>query len=154
MIIVPITFVIINYISYKKNFFKGIESKESLGTIFYPISVLIMATITYFNNTFDPAYAIGLFCMGLGDGFAPLFANFLKSKKIINNKTITGSSTVLIFSSLVAFFFGIYFNLNYEIIDILIIGFSASLIELIGVKGYDNLYLPLGIFMIVIMLGV
>lgn len=154
MVILPITFVVINYISYKKNIIKGMENKESLGTIFYPISVLIMATFTYFNSRFDSAYAIGLFCMGLGDGFAPLFAGFFKSKKLINNKTITGSLTVLIISLLVAYFFGIYFNLDYKIIDILIIGFSAALIELIGVKGYDNLYLPLGIFIVVIMLGV
>lgn len=154
MIIPPITFIILNYISYKRNIFKGMEDGNSLGTVYYPISVFIMSLLTYLNNDLAPAYAIGLFSMGLGDGFAPLVAGYLKSRKIINNKTIIGSLTVLIISSLVALFFSYYFRLDYNLLKILIIGISASLIELIGIKGLDNLYLPLGIFLIVIILGV
>lgn len=154
MIIPPITFIILNYVSYKKSLFKGMENNNSLGTIYYPISVLIMALLTYFNNDLSPAYAIGLFCMGLGDGFAPLVAGFLKSKKIINNKTVTGTLTVLIISILVALIFNLYFNLDFNIFKIIIIGISAAIIELVGVKGLDNLYLPLGIFLVVYILGV
>ncbi len=154
MIIPPITFIALNYLSYKRDIFKGMEDGNSLGTIYYPISILIMSVFTYFNNNLIAAYGIGVFCMGLGDGFAPLTSGYLKSKKIINNKTITGSLTVLIISSLVAFTFSYYFNLNYNLFEIIIIGTSASLIELIGIKGLDNLYLPLGIFFIVYLLGV
>lgn len=154
MIIPPITFIVLNYISYKRDIFKGMENGNSLGTIYYPISVFIMSVLTYLNNDLDSAYAIGLFCMGLGDGFAPLVAGYLKSRKILNSKTITGTLTVLVISSFVALIFSYYFNLNYNIFQILIIGISASLIELIGVKGLDNLYLPLGIFLVVCVLGV
>lgn len=154
MIIPPITFIILNYLSYKKNIFKGMEDEHSFGTIYYPISVFIMALLTYFNNNLVEAYAIGLFCMGLGDGLAPIIAHYFKSNKIINNKTIVGTTTVLIASILVVIFFNSFYNLDFNIFKIMIIGLSASLIELIGIKGLDNIYLPLGIFLIVWLLEV
>ena len=154
MIIPPLSFIGLNYLSYKLNIFKGIEDGKSNGTIYYPISVFIMSLMTYLNNNLAPAYAIGLFSMGLGDGLAPLIAKYVKSKKIINNKTITGTLTVLIVCSIVSLTFSAYYNLNYNIFYILFIGIAASLIELIGTKGLDNLFLPLGMFFIVILLGV
>ena len=154
MIIPPLTFIIFNYISYKYNFLKSMENSESKGTIYYPVSVLLMAIFTFYNNNFAPAYAIGLFCMGLGDGFAPLIANSIKSKKIINNKTVSGSISVLIITLIVVLIFNYYFNLNFSLFEFLTIAVIATLIELIGVKGLDNLYLPLGISFLVYILGV
>lgn len=154
MIIPPITFIILNYISYKKNIFKGIENKESLGTIYYPISVLIMAILTYFNNNLIAAYAIGLFIMGIGDGLAPLTSKKFKSRVLFNNKTLVGTITVFISSLIILFIFNSYFMLDMSLIKLLIIGVNAMIIELISTKGYDNLFLPLGVFLIVILLGV
>ncbi|MDD2409655.1 MAG: hypothetical protein PHD03_02935, partial [Bacilli bacterium] len=94
IIIPPLTFILINYISYKKDIFKGMEEKESLGTIYYPISIFIMALLTYLNNEFYPYYAVAIFCMAFGDGIAPILANKYKSKVIYNNKTIFGTLTV------------------------------------------------------------
>lgn len=154
MFIPPLTFIILNYLSYKKNIFKGMEDENSFGTICYPISVFIMSLLTYFNNDLVGAYAIGLFCMGLGDGLAPIIARNFESKKIINKKTLVGTITVLVVSLFVVFFFNSFFNLDLNIFEIIIIGISASLIELIGIKGLDNVYLPLGIFIIVWLLEV
>ena len=68
IIVPPITFIIINYISYKKTLFKSMEREKSPGTIYYAISVFILALITYFKSEFYPYFGIGLFIMGLGDG--------------------------------------------------------------------------------------
>jgi len=40
----PIIFIILNYLSYKKGVFSSMEreDKESLGTVYYPISLLIL----------------------------------------------------------------------------------------------------------------
>jgi len=153
IIIPPLTFILINYISYKKNIFKGMEEKESLGTIYYPISIFIMALLTYINNEFYPYYAIALFCMALGDGIAPIIANKFKSKIIYNNKTIFGTLTVFIISIIITIIFNYYFELSFDILKILLIGLSAAILELIGIKGLDNLTLPLGLFIILILIG-
>ncbi len=102
MIIPPITFIIINYLSYKYSLIKSVEDgTKSLGTIYYPISVVIMALVSYYVHSFYYAYGIGYFCMAFGDGFAPLVAGYLRSRKIYNNKTLVGSLTVLIISLIV-----------------------------------------------------
>lgn len=155
MLIPPLSFIIINYISYKYDILKGMEDGgHSLGTVYYPISVFIMALITYFVNDFYFAYGIGYFCMAFGDGFAPLVAGYLKSRKIYNNKTLSGTLTVFIFSLIIVLIFNIYFKMNFGVIDIFIISLTSATLELIGIKGVDNLYLPLGVSLITFILGV
>ena len=48
-IFVPITFVIINYLSYKKDLIKVMERDEQdgLGTVYYAIALLILAIISF-----------------------------------------------------------------------------------------------------------
>ncbi len=154
IIVPPFTFIFLNYLSYKKNIFKSIENKESFGTIYYPISVFIMALLTYIFPNLIGGYAIGLFSMALGDGLAPLIASRFKTIKLINNKTISGSFTVFFVTIMVCLFFNIYLELDYNILTLFIISVCASLIELIGIKGLDNLYLPLGIFLLVTLIEV
>lgn len=145
IIIVPLTFVVLNILSYKFNLFKGIENKESLGTIYYPISVLIMAIITYYNHDFYGSYGIGLFCMAWGDGLAPLVASKIKSSKIFSDKTITGCLTVILISLVIIVLFNYFFKMNLSLIKIVILSLISGFLELIGTRGTDNLTLPLGL---------
>lgn len=155
IMIPPLTFILLNYLSYKKNIFRGMENnKETLGTVFYPISVLIMAIITYVVPEFYPYFGIGLFCMAFGDGLAPLIAGYLKSMKIYNNKTLVGSLTVFIISIMVVIIFNHVFTLGLDGFSVIFIGIVSSLLELIGINGYDNLYLPLGVSLFSFILGV
>lgn len=147
IVIIPAIFILINFISYKKNIFKGMEitSRNSMGTVFYPMSMMIMALITYFHNAFYPFYGIGLFIMAFADGLAPIVADKFQSKKIFNtNRSINGSMTVFITSIIVIFIFNIIFNLDISLIKIVLLGFISMFLE--GVSGkYDNLILPIGI---------
>jgi len=154
IIIPPFTFIILNYISYKKDLFKGMEEDKNLGTVYYAVSLFIMGLITYFNNSYYYAFGISWFIMAFGDGLAPITSKYIKSKKIYTNKTIVGSLTVLFVSILVMFIFNGIFNLNYSMIDIGIVSLTACILELIGIKGLDNLYLPLEVSIIVYLLGV
>ena len=154
LLIPPITFVIFNILAYKYNIFAWTDQDKSKGIIYYPISFLILGIITYFNPEFYYAFGIGFLCMGLADGLAPLTADYFKSREIINNKTITGTLTVLIVSLLVALWFSLFFNLEFSIFKIIIIGIVAALLELIGQDGLDNLYVPIGIALVVYLLGV
>lgn len=146
LVVPPITFIILNYISYKKNIFSAIERKnnDSFGTVYYPISMTILSTITILDLNFIAPYGIGLFCMAIGDGFAPYFGSKYKSFKFINNKTIFGIFIVFISALFISIIFSNIYNLPFNIYDAFIIAIFSSIFEFIGLKGLDNLFLPIG----------
>ena len=81
-IILPILFVIINSLSYKFNLIKSMEreEKDSLGTVYYAISILVISIFTYVIN--KPIVGLlGLLIMGYGDGFAAVVGQKVKSKE-------------------------------------------------------------------------
>lgn len=147
IVIIPAIFILINFISYKKNIFKGMEitSRKSMGTIYYPMSMTIMALITYFYPDFYPYYGIGLFIMAFADGLAPIIASKFQSRKIFNeNRSVNGSITVFITSIIIILIFNRVFNLDISLIKIVLLGCISMFLE--GVSGkYDNLILPIGI---------
>jgi phytol kinase len=141
-------FVFINYISYRKNVFKAMErdgSSRDLGTVYYAISLLILAFVSF---AYKVPYlgGIGILVMGYGDGFAALIGTkFGKHsfKKYGLSKSLEGSITVFVFALLISgIFFGIYSS-NLWVIKSLVIAVSATIIELISPNGFDNLSLPL-----------
>ncbi len=154
LIIVPITFVIINYLSYKKGIFKSMEEVSSFGTVYYALSCLILAITTYFYPEFYPYFGIGLFIMGIGDGLAPIIGQNIKSINIYKDKTLAGTLTVVIVALIVVIVFNNIFKINYEIWKIILISIMSGLLEIIGKKGLDNLSLPVGIAFISWALGV
>jgi len=157
LIIPPFTFIIINYLSYKKNLIPSMERKDknSLGTIYFAISFTILSIITVVNNDFLPFYGIGALIMTFSDGLAPFIGRkFYKYTIGKTNKTYMGSIFILLSAIMVTILFAIYYNLDLNILKIIIIGFSASLLELIGFKGTDNLTLPIGISLISFILSV
>jgi len=155
MLIPPLFFVIMCLVAYKYKLFNYfLNDGEFLGIVYYFVSFLILASISYVHNPFIYAYGIGIMCMGLADGFAPLVAGFLKSRNILKNKTFTGTFTVLVVSMFVVSTFNGYFNLDLNVFKIIIIAITATLLELFGKKGLDNLYLPLGVAGITYLMGV
>jgi len=148
LLIPPITFVILNYISYKKNTFSGMEreDKSSMGTVFYPISMTIMSAYTVFiDSSFLPYYGIALLCLSLSDGFAPIFGRIKTgNRKLINNKSFWGSLSVLLVTMAVICVMSLL-TVSFSWWQILLAGIFACILELIGKNGYDNIYLPLGI---------
>ena len=148
LIIPPLTFILINYSSFKKNLIKSMEKKGSKGTIYYALSFSLLAYFAVLNPKFLPSYGIGCLSLSLGDGLAPLFRYRFPNKKIGNtSKTYIGSFTVFIIAILISIIFNMIFILNYHFLDYLVLGLSASVLELIGDK-YDNLTLPIGLSLI------
>ena len=148
MIILPITMVIFNFLSYKFNIMQSMEQekKDSKGTIYYAISFVVLACLTYYDNNFLPFYGIGIFTMALGDGFAPLIGRKFNKLKIKNtNKTYAGSFTVMIFTVIIIIIFKSIYQLNLNFIEILLLGLISIPLELLNKKGSNNLTLPLGI---------
>ena len=145
--IVPFLFVILNYISYKKNIFASIERKEknSLGTIYYAVSCLLLTLVSfiYFNNMLYGG--IGLLVMGYGDGFAAIFGMKFKSYEYQvwkQKRTVIGSITMFVCSFIVIGILTLVFG-QFSLLNILLISCIATIIEAVSPHGLDNLTVPL-----------
>ena len=146
LVIPPLTFIFINYLSYKKNIFKSMERKEkkSKGTIYYALSFTILALITYLKPTFLPFYGIGVLTMALGDGIAPFIGLKLNLEIGNTKKTYSGSLGIFLMAIIISVVFNNYYSLGFTGLNYLLIGLFASFLELFGFQ-YDNLTLPIGL---------
>jgi len=157
--IVPALFVILNYISYKKNIFTAMErdgSKEDLGTVYYAISLFILSLITFKNINYSYIGALGILTMGYGDGFAAVIGKKYGRKKFEvfgSKKSIIGSLTMFIATFIVCYIILSIFNPVNVLTYSFILAFFATLLELFTPKGFDNLSVPLGTSMIYYLLA-
>lgn len=158
----PALFVIINTISYKTNLISvmeredGDENKESLGTVFYALSLLILSIVT-FGPLKNPLVGLcGIAVMGYGDGMAAIVGQSFKigEYKIGNNKkTLSGSFAMLLITFIIISGFLAYTQVQDWFVKAIIISVIVALIEAISIKGTDNLTVPLitaGIIFLVI----
>ncbi|MBQ9980506.1 MAG: hypothetical protein IJP23_05560 [Oscillospiraceae bacterium] len=149
LIIPPVTFVVLNYVSYKKNIFSGMEREgeaNTLGTVYYAVSLAVMSVITVIRPDFIYFYGIGTFCMALGDGLAPIIG---KTKKcnfpiIKGKRSFLGSLSVFVISLIVCIVFKAIFALPIGPVAIIVTALAAAVLEIVGLKGIDNLTLPIG----------
>lgn len=152
-VIPPAVFIVLNAVSYRRGTFGAMErtdaDRRSLGTVYYAVSMTVMAAWTAFLPECLPAYGTGLFCMALGDGLAPLAGAIRKgNRSLFGGRTLYGSVTVLLVSLAVTAVMAAIFALPLAFWQILVISAAAVVLELIGVRGYDNLTLPLGVFLL------
>ena len=155
--VVPFCFIIINYLSYKKQLFSAIErgeGKKDLGTVYYSVSLFLLVLLTFSLNKPEIGL-LGILIMGYGDGFAALVGKKWGTKPLAfnKNKTVEGSITVFILSIIITFLILTYYypqvSLNIALLISLSMGVFAFLIEALTPNGFDNLTLPLitsGIF--------
>ena len=152
--VLPAVFVIVNYLSYKYDIIKEMErddepkSKQTLGTVYYAITLLITAIFT-FGIWHKPIVGlVGVCVMGYGDGFAAVAGCGIKSKefKIFGStKSIAGSLTMLIISLIIISGALVYFQVSYWIIKSIVLAVIATVLEAISPKGTDNLTVPLAV---------
>ena len=148
--IVPGLFVIVNYISYKKQVFKAMErdgSKNDLGTVYFALSLLILALITFKNAEFSYIGALGILIMGYGDGLAAVIGvkyGKHKFKVLGNEKSFEGSLAMFVFSFLVSVSLLYIFNPVNITLFSLIVAIVSTALEAFSPYGLDNLTVPLG----------
>ena len=163
-VFVPATFVIINYLSYKKDLIKVMErdEKDGLGTVYYAVALLILAIISFgiFKNP-----ALGLvptLVMAYGDGLAAVIGKGIKSKKYKlgeSKKSVAGSLTMFVIST---FLIGVYLWFAHSTIFwktahwplvACLMGFAITGIEAVSGKGWDNITVPLTTLAMLILIG-
>ena len=155
---VPATFVIINYISYKKNIISVMERddnrEEGLGTVYYAISLLLLSVITFGIIHRPELGLVPVLVMAYADGFAAVFGQKIESKPIkIGNttKSVAGSVTMFIATFIIISIYLHYTGVVMWPVFAIIMSAFVTAIELISIKGLDNITVPAIMFLMLMM---
>lgn len=150
--LIPALFVIINYFSYKKNIIKvmerdkGEENKESMGTVYYALSLFILALIS-FGLLRNPLIGLcGVAVMGYGDGLAAVLGQSIESPEYRikgNKKTIAGSIAMFCITFIIMAGFFKYNEVSYVAIKSVLVAVLITIVEAVSIKGTDNITVPL-----------
>lgn len=146
LLITPISFVLINYLSYKYKIFKVMEQNDdSLGTVWYALSLLILSAAGFLLKQKEIA-VIAILIMAYGDGMAALLGKKFGRRHWpvpYEKKTPVGSFTMFLFSFGVCLLtYGIMLG-QIRIVHSILLALVATMAELVAKKGRDNLYVPL-----------
>ena len=150
--VMPAIFIVVNYLSYKNGIIKVMErddkdeNRESLGTVYYALSLFILAIFT-FGPLNNPILGLcGILVMGYGDGLAAVIGQAIKSKEFIirgNKKSLAGSLAMFCVTLIIFLGFLTYSNSEYIIIKSVLVAIIMTIIEAFSIKGTDNLTVPL-----------
>lgn len=150
--ILPAMFIVINYASYKMDIIKvmerdeGEENKESLGTVYYAISLCILAIVT-FGPLKNPLVGLcGIAVMGYGDGLAAVIGQSIKSPEYKigeNKKTLAGSAAMFLVTLIIMAGFLTYNEATNIAIKSILVAILMTIVEAVSIKGTDNITVPL-----------
>ena len=161
-VLLPAIFIVINYASYKMDIIKvmerndGEENKESLGTVYYAISLCIITAIT-FGPLKNPLVGLcGIAVMGYGDGLAAVIGQAIKSPEYIiagNKKTLAGSLTMFCITLIIMAGFLTYNEATNVAIKSILVAILMTVVEAVSIKGTDNITVPLITSLLAILMG-
>lgn len=151
-LVVPFSFVVINYASYKLKIFKMFEredEKNHYGTVFYAISMTAMSALSLiWPQTLIP-YGLAVFCLSFGDAAAALCGSYIRkgNRMVTKEKSLYGTLGAIVFSIVGIFLFIRIIPVPLRLWQILVLGIVSGLLELVG-KGLDNFSLPFGVMLL------
>lgn len=156
------TFIPLNYIFYRYQVFKSMDTRSSTpGTVYFAISITILFILLWrTDGTADyvPIAAAAVMAMTIGDALASIIGRKWGAHKYSiwgSTRSFEGSAVMLVASSLVIGLTLIYLpdsalSLNSMLFSantILLLTFAGSLVatvaEAVSPKGTDNLFVPL-----------
>ncbi len=153
-VIGPISFIILNYLSYRYHLMPAMELKESsknLGTVYFPVSLLVLVTLGFLDVIPLYAGAVGIFIMGYGDGFASLFGQEFGKIKMVTwggTKSLLGTAVMFIVSAAVTGIITYVFHplgrdpATVMMLMVVIAG-TAAVVEVVTPFGLDNITVPI-----------
>ncbi len=147
-LIPPLSFVVINYISYRRETFKAMEvgEKGNLGTVYFPIS---FALIIYFLWSWRHLVVASLMPMTWGDALAAILGrHFGRYQYSIRGftRSLEGSLTMFLFSWLATFLALLFFpplGWQLSLLYSFIVAVIATVVEAVSIWHVDNLTVPL-----------
>jgi phytol kinase len=156
-IIPPLAFIVVNYVSYRRQIFAGMETGErgQLGTVYFPISFSILIPLLWSQ----PALLVAsLMPMTWGDAFAALIGQrYGKRKFTVLGQTRSLEGTIVMFAfSLLAVFLALVFfaqPIATSFVFALVVALIASVVEALSPFGIDNLTVPLSSAIVLVALN-
>ena len=163
-VLVPATFVVINYLSYKKNLIKVMERDEQdgLGTVYYAIALFVLAIVSFGILKKPSLGLVPTLVMAYGDGLAAVIGKSIKSKKYKlsdTKKSFAGSVTMFTIATLLIGGYlsfchpGVFWNTAHWPTVACLMGFAITAIEAVSGKGWDNITVPLATLIMLILIG-
>ena len=149
-LIPPFTFIILNYISYRFDLVKAMEredkSSSDLGTVYYAISLFMVVLMDYlfFNDWMFSM--IPILIMAYGDGLSAIIGMRFESAKVFQNKSVYGTLTMFVVSLIIGF---VLLNSLWIVV---LVAATAALVELYSPRGFDNLTVPLLVYLLLYVL--
>jgi len=150
-LIPPVAFILLNYLSYRKNIFKAIErnGKRNLATVYFAIALLLVVLFTFLigeNKVYAPAAIGGMLVLGYGDGLASLVGQRWGKTRLLNGKSFEGSLTFFFTSGIILLLITWLFIPNGISNSWWFIPLSAliiTLVELLTPLDLDNASIPI-----------
>lgn len=153
-IIPPITFIALNYLSYRMNLIKAMErsGNGNMGTVWFPVALLVLVALSFGFDAI-PVYTglIGILVMGYGDGLAAVVGTVYGRHKLMFGKSWEGTMTMFLASFAVTAIVLIILNPAGWLLVSLVVALAATLVELVTPKGLDNLSVPFIAFLVSIL---
>ncbi len=149
ILVMPVSFVVINALSMKYKFFSGMEregEKSTPGTVYYALAITaLMALSLIYPKTILPSGA-AVFALSFGDGAAAIAGLYLGkySPKISKNKSLVGTAACFVFASLGIWLLSLIVPLELTFWQIAALGLLTSALELVGF-GLDNFSITFGV---------
>ena len=151
----PITFIVVNGIVYRFHMLAAMEDpdhRRNLGTIYFPISLLVLVLLCFGGPV--PLYAggIGVLVMGYGDGLASIVGTRWGKGRFElfgSTKSLSGSASMFLASIVVTTAWVITAHPRglepaFVVTAALVTAFVATGLELATPWGLDNLSVPIG----------
>lgn len=153
----PLVFILMNYLSYRYQIFRGIETGHwgQLGTIYFPLSFAILIPLLWSQPSL---LAASLMPMTWGDSFAAILGGRFGSHKfaIFNHTRSVEGSLAMFVVSFVAIFAALTifaFPFRWCLILALPTAVVATIAEMFSPWGIDNLAVPLASAFVLVMLS-
>ena len=152
ILVMPISFIVINALSIKYKFFAGMEregEKSSLGTVYYAVAITILMAISLiFEETLIPS-GIAVFALSFGDGFAAIAGHYLgkNSPRLTKTKSLVGTAACFLFTVIGIYILSAFVPLDLAFCEVLLIGGATSALELVG-HGLDNFTITIGVMLL------
>lgn len=146
----PGAFILVNALSLRFRLIGAMERPEGesgIGTVYYAISLAALAGLC-FGGVLPPYVgALGIFSMGLGDGFAAILGKrFAKSTYAVwgKQKSYLGSAVMFLFSFAAALAVLLLAGQSRVLGHALLVALAATMLEAASPTGLDNITVPLG----------
>lgn len=146
--VVPLSFVVINYISYQKGLIDIMErekaQQDGFGTVYYAISLFILSIFSFGILKRPEIGLAGVLTMGYGDGLAAVIGRTIKSKEFkigTTKKTLAGSFTMFVVTTIILSIFLI--NTPFWYIKAILASLMITAVEALSIRGTDNITVPI-----------